>query len=250
MRNRVRAFTLPELLVVIGLIAVLIGLLLPVFTRVREQSRQTACLSNLRQLATAQAVYVGAFRGAAVPVFQTVESARELWMNNDALRRAVGVPPIDEALTRRNRFPLGLICPNARRANDEATDAGATVAYSYGYAADSMLKLPVGATWFAVDFFGLKIAKVRASASKYMFMDAMDWHVYQWASTDLYFHHGFGEARSSPDANGYNAYRHGSGPRREINVVYWDGHAATLRYDEVASAGTEGPTANAWFATR
>jgi prepilin-type N-terminal cleavage/methylation domain-containing protein/prepilin-type processing-associated H-X9-DG protein len=52
-----RGFTLIELLVVIAVIAIIAAILFPVFAQAREQARQTHCLSNLRQIAMALAMY-------------------------------------------------------------------------------------------------------------------------------------------------------------------------------------------------
>ena len=52
-----RAFTLIELLVVIAIISLLAAILLPVFASIRAKGRQTVCVSNLRQLGLAVALY-------------------------------------------------------------------------------------------------------------------------------------------------------------------------------------------------
>lgn len=65
--NPRRAFTLVELLVVIGIIAVLVGMLLPTVSKAHESANRTACLSNLRQVHLAFYQYALANRDA-VPI--------------------------------------------------------------------------------------------------------------------------------------------------------------------------------------
>jgi prepilin-type N-terminal cleavage/methylation domain-containing protein/prepilin-type processing-associated H-X9-DG protein len=85
-----RGFTLIELLVVIAVIAVLAAILFPVFAKAREKARQTACLNNQRQLATAVLMH-------AQDHDELLPEASELW----------GTLQLDKGI---------LVCPTAGKA--------------------------------------------------------------------------------------------------------------------------------------
>jgi prepilin-type N-terminal cleavage/methylation domain-containing protein len=66
-RANLRGFSLVELLVVIGIIALLIGVLLPALGKAREQGNKVKCLSNMRQVGMQLLIYSQHWDGCMFP---------------------------------------------------------------------------------------------------------------------------------------------------------------------------------------
>src|SRR5688572_25464740 len=87
LRSPRRAFTLVELLVVIGIIAVLVGILLPVLANARKSAMDMQCQSNIRQLCSAMIMYANEFKGRYPPNIGTGGANVQWWYDADRIGR-------------------------------------------------------------------------------------------------------------------------------------------------------------------
>src|SRR5262245_51109198 len=67
-RRHINGFTLVELLVVIGIIAVLVAMLLPALNKAKKAAKQAQCSSNMKQIATAILMYSNDNKGRLMPI--------------------------------------------------------------------------------------------------------------------------------------------------------------------------------------
>ena len=109
---RVRAFTLVELLVVIGIIALLISILLPSLNSARRAAQSTVCLAQLRQLGVAITGYAVDNRGHVVPTRVKSAAGNDFW--SVLLIASKYIPKQNTNATSLEAARSVLVCPSIR----------------------------------------------------------------------------------------------------------------------------------------
>ena len=100
------AFTLVELLVVIGIIAVLMSLLIPALAGARESANRLKCANNLRQLGTAMTVYASTANNGEYPRTVFNPKSKNLQLNNAGYK--VGDPFGKKGYVGENNVPASM----------------------------------------------------------------------------------------------------------------------------------------------
>jgi prepilin-type N-terminal cleavage/methylation domain-containing protein/prepilin-type processing-associated H-X9-DG protein len=149
-----RAFTLVELLVVIGVIAILISLLLPALSRARAAGWSVQCLSNLRQVGNYMQLYAAEFNGNLLPKEQQLTGGAwirwQMYLAYKYQRNAYNLTSENaSSMTERRPGVTFLECPADvySRGTSVVDRAGPGMTYTYNGGFDKIF-------WIAPSFTG------------------------------------------------------------------------------------------------
>jgi prepilin-type N-terminal cleavage/methylation domain-containing protein len=198
MSSRRKAFTLVELLVVIGIIAVLIGILLPALSKARESARTIACAAQMRSLVQATFLYCNNNKGYFPPEYLgwTADPTPPPGGNNYLSVTRPFLWDYLEPYGIKSQNNKARVCPSSYAEMPEvtATYVGslpptlANQAYSYRYNSIIGGVIPVpasvstnGTLWFAKP---MQQGKISRSSKTVLFADAGQLNIYKTALSD------------------------------------------------------------------
>ncbi len=160
-----KAFTLIELLVVIAIIAILAGILFPVFAKARERAFTADCTSNIRQLGMAFQMYLNDWNNR-FPSGGNYFGGHE--QGSDWVHINVGGVAGDMSVERGSLFPYvkdaeAYVCRNAIVAADPAQSGGTRTSYTMNS------NLVNNSTWL-----GQKVNRVKFPAQTFLLVEEND----------------------------------------------------------------------------
>ena len=218
-----RKFTLIELLVVIAIIAILASMLLPALNQARERARGSSCVNNLKQMASANLLYVNDYR-----VLCPIKSAINADGSYTWFYGLAGEPMSGAAynLTRGGFLHPYLgentqvtLCPTWRIPNNISNPAASTATGGYGYTRLSFSST-VSATDRAISNGRTQPGKIKRPTSIVMFADCAMGATP--TGTAILVPKGLG----MQDTYGTLHFRH----TNWANIAWLDGHVGSERY--------------------
>jgi prepilin-type N-terminal cleavage/methylation domain-containing protein/prepilin-type processing-associated H-X9-DG protein len=208
--TKLLAFTLIELLVVIAIIAILAALLLPALSQAKESARQTACGSNLRQLALAVRMYADDSEDRLPGVWDSsVGNGNDSGSNGWMFFMSFGAPtrfdPSRGSLHRYAENPNVFQCPSDRAFSGNS------------FAMNALLSKATATVGFHQ---GISESALTAPASTFLFLEEAAPQSVNGDSTNDSYH---------DPRNDRVTQRH----RRGADFVFCDGHVSHLKANAV-----------------
>ena len=213
-----RAFTLVELLVVIGVIAVLVAILLPALSSARASAKSVACLSNLRQLATAAHAYAIEHQGF-YPIAQYSADHADFAYGYGWDFTLV----LDKATSKRSIQP-GILWPRGTDARIQQCPAfeGGSSTLMDPYTGYNYNTSYIGRGEGELIVAPAKASQVRSPSTTAIFGDG------QWANGANKFMRSPNPSPSDSHIAARHAGTQGFRHRGRTNVAFCDGHAESL----------------------
>jgi prepilin-type N-terminal cleavage/methylation domain-containing protein/prepilin-type processing-associated H-X9-DG protein len=248
-----RGFTLVELLVVIAIILMLVALLMPALTRVRETAKAAKCVSNMRQIYLATFVYASDYHGR-VP-YNSKTAAEEYFVARSKVKG-------DASGTYRDYYPTGkwfaeyfpggglgkmnrvAYCPKGGRFGELGPDVGGMPNLSYGVNPD----LTENGWTFTngnEDRRDVPINQVKYPAQTCLWVESVSGITYVKKDnvTGKHFSKEIIPAPDTPVKNGKAVYQYYG----KANVVFVDGHLTTMNVSDVSDPTCEIPNFSCRF---